>query len=201
MASTDDGSGGRDAAGDGREDWATVDLGPLGHVACPPGWTAEGPTADGRGAAAIAPDGAARLVVHAVVHGAEATAGDFEGRMRAAAERVIAHLAGKAGAETPEVLTIAGAGRPILEIAAAFFDDADRPRARVRQWHALAPLDAEAERIAVLAFSLMTPALHPPDDSAAVAAGFRIGLRAAAATLSNGGKGDGATSPTENFKC
>lgn len=197
-AGMDDGPRSPDAGG-GREDWVTVDLGPLGRLACPPGWTAEGATADGRGAAAVAPDGRARLVAHAVVHGAETTAADFEGRMRAAAERVIAHLSGKAGAGAPEILTIDGAGRPILEIAAAFFDDAEQPRARIRQWHALAPLDAEAGRIAVLAFSLMTPALHPEDASAALADGFRLGLRAAAAALSTGGKGETQTDGTENF--
>ena len=54
---------------------------------------------------------------------------------------------------------------------------------KVRQAHALAPLDAGAARIGVIAFSLMTPALLPGAASAEIAAGFRQSLRAAAAAL------------------
>lgn len=147
---------------------------------------AEGDAGDSGSAAALAPDGKARLMVHAVIHDAKAMGADFAERMQAAADRIISHFAEQAGAEPPEISSIAGAARPILEIHAIFFDDAERPRFRIRQWHALAPLDAAAARIAVLAFSLMTPALLPLQGSAPLAAGFQQGLRAAAAALSDG---------------
>jgi len=170
-----------------RDGWTAVDLGPVGRVACPPGWVAEAIGPDSASGAAAAPDGKARLIAHAVVHGADADGTDFGGRMEAAAERVIGHLSGRAGAEPPKALALEGAAQPILEISGAFFDDAETPRVRIRQWHALAPLDADARRIAIIAFSLMTPALASMAASADLADGFKDSLRQTAAMLSNGG--------------
>jgi hypothetical protein len=164
-------------------DWAPVSVGALGSVMCPPGWELEGAAQDDAGVALKAPDSSARLVVHAVIHNALEADTDFAGRMQAAAERVMAHMIVKAGASEPEVNTIEGAAQPILEIASEFFEDPEKPTVKVRQAHALAPLDAGAARIGVIAFSLMTPALLPEAASAEIAAGFRQSLRAAAAAL------------------
>ena len=168
---------------DAFSDWAPVSVGALGSVMCPPGWALEGAAQDDAGVALKAPDGAARLVVHAVVHSALKEDTDFAGRMQAAAERVMAHMIVKAGASEPEVNTIEGAAQPILEIASEFYEDPKTPTVKVRQAHALAPLDSGAARIGVIAFSLMTPALYPEAASAEIAAGFRQSLRAAAAAL------------------
>jgi len=164
-------------------DWVPVSVGALGSVMCPPGWALEGAAQDDAGVAFKAPDGSARLVVHAVIHNALEADTDFAGRMQAAAERVMAHMIVQAGASEPEVNTIEGAAQPILEIASEFYEDPEKPTVKVRQAHALAPLDAGAARIGVIAFSLMTPALLPEAASVETAAGFRQSLRAAAAAL------------------
>jgi len=164
-------------------DWAPVSVGALGSVMCPPAWELEGAAQDNAGVALKAPDGSARLVVHAVIHNALEADKDFAGRMQAAAERVMAHMIVKAGASEPEVNTIEGAAQPILEIASEFYEDPENPTVMVRQAHALAPLDAGAARIGVIAFSLMTPALLPEGASTETASGFRQSLRAAAAAL------------------
>jgi len=165
-------------------DWAPVSVGALGSVMCPPGWALEGAAQDDAGVALKAPDGGARLVVHAVVHKASQVDSDFAGRMQAAAERVVAHMIVRAGASEPEINTIEGAPQPILEIASEFYENPETPNVKVRQAHALVPLDAGAAGIGVIAFSLMTPALLPEAATAETAAGFRQSLRAAAAALS-----------------
>lgn len=113
------------------DDWAPVSVGPLGTVMCPPGWLAdaEGGESDEDGSSAvISPDGKARLVIHAVVHGAEpgeveagVDAQDFAARMEEAARRVMMHLVGQAGADAPDVLNIEGGLLPILEVSTTFF--------------------------------------------------------------------------------
>ncbi len=154
---------------------------------CPPGWRPDGPAADGRGAAALSPDGTQRLVVHLAVHDAREGGPDFAARMQAAAARVLSHLAAQPGAAAPEIVTISGASQPILEIGSTFYDDAQTPLTLIRQWHAIAPLDADAGQLAVVAFSLMTPALRPTAASADLATGFQTGLRAAAAAIVDAG--------------
>ena len=164
-------------------DWAPVSLGSLGSVMCPPGWVLEGGAQDAAGVALKAPGGGARLVIHAVVHNALEIDSDFAGRMQAAAERVTAQMLLKFGASEPEINTIEGAAQPMLEIASEFYEDPEKPTVKVREAHALAPLDAGATRIGVIVFSFMTPALLPEAATAETAAGFRQSLRAAAAAL------------------
>lgn len=165
------------------DDWTAIDLGAIGKVACPPGWRFEGPTANGQGVAVNAPDGKARLVVHAVIHDASESGTDFRSRMLSAATKAVKHLREKPGVDAPEVNSISGAAQPIMEIAAVFYDKEDAPKIRIRQWHALTPMDAAAARIGVIAFSFMTPALHPAVASEEIARRFRAGLQAAAAAL------------------
>lgn len=165
------------------DDWTAIDLGALGKIACPPGWRFEGPTANGQAVAVKAPDGKSRLVIHAVVHNATETGSDFRSRMLSAATKAVKHLKEKPGVDTPEVNSISGAAQPIMEIATVFYEKEDAPKIRIRQWHALTPIDAAAGRIGVIAFSFMTPALHPAAATDDVARRFRVGLQAAAAAL------------------
>ena len=149
--------------------WEPVDLGAVGRLPCPPGWRRDETGAGENAGAAVAPDDKARLVAHTVVQQAAPDHADFAARVEAAAERVLAHLLERPGVETPQVLTVSGAAQPILEIGAVFFDDPVRPRLRIRQWHALAPLDREAERQAIIAFSLLTPALSTVSETESLA--------------------------------
>lgn len=175
--------------GDPLEDWSPVDLGPVGRVLCPPNWRADGVAEDGQGAAAISPDGKVPLVAHAVIH--TPTEHDFAARMEATAGRILSHLSGQAAAQSPEIMTISGAAQPILEISTIFFDDPFKPELRIRQWHAIAPLDEQANHIAVLAYSLMTPALEAIDASTSLKIGFVAGLRAQTASLVDSNNSNG----------
>jgi hypothetical protein len=80
-------------------------------------------------------------------------------------------------------MIISGAAQPIIEISTIFFYDPFKPELRNRQWHAIARLDGQTNRIAVIVYSFMTPALEAIDASVSLKNGFNAGLSAQAVSL------------------